>query len=156
MQFYTFSILFTCLFKDLYKDGYTSHDYFGRLDITCLTLFQIMTLDGWGAITEEVMQAYKWAWFPFVLFIMSSSFFFLNLIIAVVCEAVSKVAHDRRIQKLGRQIGLPNIKTNDSSFGSVVAMKKDADLLRLEKKMDQLMAQQVEILVALQTQKASA
>ena len=151
IQFYTFSIVFTDLFKDLYKEGYLSADYFGRLDTTCLTLFQIMTLDNWGRITHEVMQAYKWAWFPFVLFIMSSSFFFLNLIIAVICEAVSKVAHERQIQKLGRQMGIVNMKSDDSSYGSMAAVKADADLMRLEKKVDKL-AQQVELLVHLHTQ----
>jgi len=153
LQFYTFTIVFTDLFKDAYKDGYTSQDYFGRLDTTCFTLFQIMTLDSWGTITKEVMQAYQWAWFPFVLFIMSSTFFFLNLIIAVICEAVSNVDHERQVEKLGRQIRLPGAKTEDSSsLGSVVAMKTDADLLRLEKKMDKL-AHQVELLVQLQRQK---
>lgn len=155
LQFYTFSIVFTDLFKDTYKDGYTSQDYFGRLDTTCFTLFQIMTLDSWGSVTKEVMQAYQWAWFPFVLFIMTTTLFSLNLIIAVICEAVSKVAHERQIQKLGRQMGLPAVKTDDSSFGSVVAMKTDVDILRLEKKVDKL-AKQVELLICLQTEKAAA
>jgi hypothetical protein len=79
--FFTFSIIFTDLFKDLYKDGHTSVDYFSRIDTTAWTLFQIMTLDGWANITHEVMQVYSWAWLPFLLFIASSSFFFLNLII---------------------------------------------------------------------------
>lgn len=149
LQFYTFTIVFTDLFKDAYKDGHTSADYFGSLDLTCFTLFQIMTLDGWANITKEIMKAYKWAWFPFVLFIMSSTFFFLNLIIAVICESVSNVDHERQLQKLSRQTGLPVVKTDDSSFGSVVALKTDADLLRVERKLDKL-AKQVELLVHLQ------
>ena len=149
LQFYTFTIVFTDLFKDAYKDGYTSANYFGSLDMTCFTLFQIMTLDSWASITKEMMKAYKWAWFPFVLFIMSSTFFFLNLIIAVICEAVSNVDHERQMQNLSRQTGLPNVKTDDSSFESVVALKTDADLLRLERKVDKL-AKQVELLVHLQ------
>ena len=112
IQFYIFTIVFTDLFKDLYKQGYTSEDYFSRLDTTCFTLFQILTLDSWSAIAHEVMAVYPWAWFPFVFFIMTTTFFFLNLIIAVICEAVSKVGHERQIAKLGRQIGLPNVKTD--------------------------------------------
>jgi hypothetical protein len=54
-----------------------------------------MTLDSWASITKEMMKAHNWAWLPFVLFIMSSTFFFLNLIIAVTCEAVSNVDHGR-------------------------------------------------------------
>jgi voltage-gated sodium channel len=151
IQFYIFTIVFTDLFKDLYKQGYTSEDYFSRLDITCFTLFQILTLDMWSSIAHEVMAVYPWAWFPFVFFIMTTTFFFLNLIIAVICEAVSKVGHERQIAKLGRQIGLPNVKSDDS-FGSVVVMKTDAELLRLEKKVDKL-AQQVELLLHILKQK---
>lgn len=81
---------------------------------------------------------------------MTSTIFFLNLFIAVICEAVSQVAHERQIQKLGEKIGIPNVKTDDSSYGSVVALKTDADVLRLEMKVDKL-AQQVELLVHLQT-----
>lgn len=152
IQFYIFTIVFTDLFKDLYKQGYTSEDYFSRLDTTCFTLFQILTLDSWSAIAHEVMAVYPWAWFPFVFFIMTTTFFFLNLIIAVICEAVSKVGHERQIAKLGRQIGLPKVKTDDS-YESDIAMKTDADLLRVEKKVDNL-AQQVELLLKhLQAQK---
>jgi hypothetical protein len=61
------------------------------------------------------------------------------------------VGHERQIAKLGRQIGLPNVKSDDS-FGSVVVMKADADLLRLEKKVDKL-AQQVELLLHILKQK---
>jgi voltage-gated sodium channel len=147
IQFYIFTIVFTDLFKDLYKQGYTSEDYFSRLDITCFTLFQILTLDVWSEIAHEVMAVYPWAWFPFVFFIMTTTFFFLNLIIAVICEAVSKVGHERQINELKRQMGLPNADTDDSSFGSVSdAVKTDAKLSRVENKVDKL-AQQVELLL---------
>jgi voltage-gated sodium channel len=101
LQFYTFTIVFT----DLFKDGCTSADYFGSLDMTCFTLIQIMTHDSWASITKEMMKAYNWAWLPFVLFIMSSTFFFLNLIIVVICEAVSNVdliTAEGQMQKLSR------------------------------------------------------
>lgn len=42
--FYIFAVMFTSLFKDLYVDGYTSIDYFGRIDYTLFTLFQILCL----------------------------------------------------------------------------------------------------------------
>jgi voltage-gated sodium channel len=90
--FFTFSIVFTDLFKDLYKEGHTSVDYFSRMDTTAWTLFQIMTLDGWGEITREVIQVYSWAWFPFLLFIVSSSFFFLNLIVGKLVYIGSRIA----------------------------------------------------------------
>lgn len=45
--FYTFCVLYTDLYHDLYDEGYLDYDYFGRMDRTFLTLFQFMTLDSW-------------------------------------------------------------------------------------------------------------
>jgi voltage-gated sodium channel len=89
--FVIFSILFTDLFKYTYSDGVTKEDYFSRIDVTFFTLFQIMTLDGWAEICKEIMEVYPWAWAPFVGFVIVSSFFFLNLVIAVVSDAVTSV-----------------------------------------------------------------
>lgn len=41
---YIFSVMYTQLFKDLFEEGYTTADYFGTLDLTVFTLFQIMCL----------------------------------------------------------------------------------------------------------------
>jgi hypothetical protein len=42
--FYIFSVMCTQLFKNLYADGYTTADYFGSLDLTLFSLFQIMCM----------------------------------------------------------------------------------------------------------------
>lgn len=174
--FYTFSVVFTKLFKNVYEEGQTSEDYFSSLLVTSLTLFQIMTLDNWGHIANELMQVSPWAPLLIVLFICCSSFFFLNLIIGtfishvvcihsqrywqwwtlcvlgVICEAVARVSHDRQFAKLGRQIGLPNSRSDDSSYGSLVAMKTDTDVSRLEKKVDEL-TRTVQLLLKMQMEK---
>jgi len=41
---YIFSVMCTQLFKNVYTEGYTTTDYFGRLDSTLFTLFQIMCM----------------------------------------------------------------------------------------------------------------
>ncbi len=41
---YIFSVMYTQLFKDLFAEGYTTANYFGTLDLTWFTLFQIMCL----------------------------------------------------------------------------------------------------------------
>ena len=42
--FYIFAVMFTTLFKDMYEEGYTGANYFGRMDYTLFTLFQILCL----------------------------------------------------------------------------------------------------------------
>ncbi|CAB9527875.1 Sodium channel voltage-gated type [Seminavis robusta] len=85
---YVFAVMFTVLFRDLYKTGVTSQNYFGRLDNTCFTLFQIMTLDSWSNIAREVMVFHPWAWLPFVVFVSITGFVVLNLIVAVFCDTI--------------------------------------------------------------------
>jgi hypothetical protein len=92
--FYIFAVMFTRLFKDLIVGEDVDFDYFSRLDHTLFTLFQIMTLDAWGDIARQVMDVYSWAWIPFVAFVTISGFIVVNLIIAVICDAVSSLHED--------------------------------------------------------------
>lgn len=41
---YIFSVMFTQLFKDFFEEGYTTANYFGRMDLTLFSLFQVMCM----------------------------------------------------------------------------------------------------------------
>jgi len=86
--FYIFAVMFTALFKDLYAEGSTQANYFGRLDYSLFTLFQIMCMDEWSGIVYEVLAVHYWAWTIFVAFIVMSAFVVVNLLIAVICDAL--------------------------------------------------------------------
>mmetsp|Transcript_10479 Transcript_10479/g.15785 ORF Transcript_10479/g.15785 Transcript_10479/m.15785 type:complete len:608 (-) Transcript_10479:751-2574(-) len=85
---FIFSILFTQLFGDMYVKGQTEEDYFSRLDLTVLTLYQLMTLDGWNDLLREVMATYPWAWMPFFVYITLTGIVVTNIVIAVICDSV--------------------------------------------------------------------
>lgn len=102
--FYIFAVMFTSLFKNLYREKLTIWDYFGRLDATFFTLFQIMTLDEWSSVAREVMLTYPWAWAPFVAFVIISGFVVVNLIIAVICDAISALHDDARANLYGQHL----------------------------------------------------
>ena len=78
--YFVYAIMFTEIFKNTYKEGYTSQDYFSRLDKTTFTLLQLMFLDDWSSITKELMQKFWWAWIPILSFIVVSTFIVINLI----------------------------------------------------------------------------
>ena len=99
--FYIFGVMFTQLFKDLYAQGYTEYDYFGSLAWTLFTLFQMMTLDNWASICREVTKKYKWAWLPFFTFVIISGFIVVNLIIAVICDAIGALHADEKAKLHG-------------------------------------------------------
>lgn len=96
--FFIFSILMTSMWKNLYHEGYTEQDYFSRLDATLFTLFQVLTLDEWAGITREVMASpdNSWAWFPMIAFVIITAFIVINLIIAVICDAIAALHADQK------------------------------------------------------------
>ena len=99
---FVFSVLFTELFKDLYDDHLTV-DYFGRLDETFFTLFQIMTMDDWATIARQVQAGttFGWGLFPIIVFVVMTGFVAVNLIIAVICDAVAALRDEDRAKLHG-------------------------------------------------------
>jgi len=98
---YIYAVMCTQLFKDLYDRQLTDEDYFGRMDRTFFTLFQLMTLDSWTDVAREVMAVYSWAWMPIGSYVIITGFVVVNLIIAVICDAISALHEDDKAKLLG-------------------------------------------------------
>lgn len=92
LVFYIYAVLFIQLFGDLEL----SEDYFDSLPNALLTCMQFMTLE-WAEPAREVMDYYEWAGMIFCSFISITGFIVFNLIVAVVCDAVSII--DKKIRK---------------------------------------------------------
>eukprot|EP00527_Entomoneis_sp_CCMP2396_P003746 CAMPEP_0198141178 /NCGR_PEP_ID=MMETSP1443-20131203/4217_1 /TAXON_ID=186043 /ORGANISM="Entomoneis sp., Strain CCMP2396" /LENGTH=401 /DNA_ID=CAMNT_0043803829 /DNA_START=68 /DNA_END=1273 /DNA_ORIENTATION=+ len=145
---YIFAVMFTQLFKDLYEEGHTSYNYFSRLDDTFLTLFQIMTLDNWSEIAREVMKVYAWAWLPFIAFVIITGFVVVNLIIAVICDAVSALEDEERAKLYGT--GDDESSINDESQHPALQEDVREQLDVLETYIDELTNMQEQTLRTLQ------
>uniref|UniRef100_A0A7S4VK10 Ion transport domain-containing protein n=2 Tax=Ditylum brightwellii TaxID=49249 RepID=A0A7S4VK10_9STRA len=119
LVFYIFAVMFTSLFKDLWRDGDgpLEFNYFGTIWDSLFTCFQFMTLDDWNPIVREVMTERSWAWLPFITFIIFSGFIIVNLLIAVICDAVSML-QDLEKEKLtgGFYQGESDEDDDDDSF----------------------------------------
>ena len=87
---YVFAVIATKLFAEHFPH------WFGTLGESAYTLFQIMTLEGWGDIARSVMEVYPIAWLFFVIFILVSTFTMLNLFIAVVVTSMQS-EHTREV-----------------------------------------------------------
>jgi len=59
-------------------------DHWGTLGASLLTLFQMVTLEGWVDVMDTAMEATPFAWIYFVSFVLIGTFVVLNLFIAVV------------------------------------------------------------------------
>jgi voltage-gated sodium channel len=63
----------------------------GTLGTALLTLFQMLTLEGWVEIQETALQAFPWAWIYFASFVLVAVFVVVNLFIAVVINNLDAV-----------------------------------------------------------------
>ncbi len=87
--FYIFAIMATELFSEKFPQ------WFGTLGESFYTLFQIMTLESWSmGIVRPVMEEFPLAWLFFVPFIFLATFIIVNLIIAIVVDAMNEMKED--------------------------------------------------------------
>lgn len=82
--FYIFAIFFTELFKEY-------NAFFCTLDATMFTLFQLMTMVDWSAISRQLAEHVSWAPLLVSSFITITGFIFLNLVISLICEAIESI-----------------------------------------------------------------
>ena len=75
-------------------------EHWGTLGAALLTLFQMVTLEGWVEVMEAATEDMPWAWVYFVTFIMIGTFIVLNLFIAIVINNLeaSKAAELRELR----------------------------------------------------------
>jgi hypothetical protein len=69
-------------------------EWFGGMPESMFTLFQVMTMEGWGTIARTVMKVQPFMVIFFIIYLMVTSFAIMNLIIAVICESTFASAHE--------------------------------------------------------------
>lgn len=117
--FYVFAIMTTQLY------GVSHPEWFGSLWKSFYTLFQIMTLESWSmGIVRPIMEIHPYAWILFVSFIFIATFVMVNLVIAIVVEAMNKITNNEEEQI---------INTIEESNNATTA-----DIQNLERKIEKL------------------
>lgn len=62
----------------------------GNIALAMLTLFQTATLEGWPDLLYQAFEVYPWSWLFFVSFIIINSLIFMNMIIGVIIDVISR------------------------------------------------------------------
>jgi voltage-gated sodium channel len=75
---YVYGVLGFYLFSD------ADPEHWGTLGAALLTLFQMLTLEGWVDVQDKVLGTYPWSWVYFGSFVFVAVFVVVNLFIAVV------------------------------------------------------------------------
>ncbi|QYK42645.1 MAG: ion transporter [Paracoccaceae bacterium] len=77
--------------------------YFGDIGTTFFTLFQLMTLEGWNGIADEVIVHHPRAWIFFVCFIIFTNFTTLNLLFGIIVDAMEKAKEEEVREEMAVQ-----------------------------------------------------
>lgn len=105
-------------------------DYFSSLGISILTLFQIMTLDGWSSgILRTLLYSHPYAWMFFVPFVVITSFAILNLFVAILVEAMQSKALASNRKKL-KKIKSLEIKENKQIHSEIKDLKAQIEEMK--------------------------
>ena len=108
---------------------FSQHDpeNWGSLGKSVLTLFNIITLEGWTEIMATAMELYPLSWIYFVSYVVIATFVVINLFIAIIINNLDEAKLDRLrdIQRpVSREELLAEIRATQES------------LLRLEARLD--------------------
>jgi len=88
MLIYIYGVAGTFIFRDI------DPAHWGTLGRSCLTLFQVMTTEGWADIQAIVLPHVPWAWLYFASFIVIAVFVVVDLFIAVVTNNLQSAKLD--------------------------------------------------------------
>lgn len=83
---YVYAAIGTSLF------GAIAPNFFGTLHQSVLTLFAVITLEGWVTVMDEVLPHMPAAWIYFVTFILLGTFVALNFFVGVIVNNLQSVA----------------------------------------------------------------
>ena len=67
----------------------------GSLGIALLTLFNVITLEGWTDVMYKAMEAQPLAWLYFVSFVIVGTFVVINLFIAIIINNLDEAKLER-------------------------------------------------------------
>ena len=70
----------------------------GDIGEAMLTLFTILTLEGWNEILFAGQEVTQFAWIFFVSFVLIASFLLINILIAIIINAVEEAREAERAQ----------------------------------------------------------
>ena len=86
--FYIFAVVGTVLFED------APSGLWDDIGVALLTLFRVMTFEGWTDVMYESMEIYPSSWIFYLSFIFLTTFTFLNMIIGIILDSLNEEHKD--------------------------------------------------------------
>jgi len=71
----------------------------GSLGASLMTLFKVLTLEGWVELHDTAETTHAWSWLYFGSFIFVAVFVMINLFVAVILENMQNARLERRVEE---------------------------------------------------------
>merc|ERR1719183_3379457 len=75
---------------------------FGNLPRSMLTLFQIMTTEGWAKIAQDMMDIQPWSLVIIILYMSLTTYAMVNVVVAVIVDSTLTQAQELQSDALKR------------------------------------------------------
>jgi voltage-gated sodium channel len=92
LVFYVSVVMATYLFS-----GSQNTENFSSLAASALTMFEVLTMEGWNGHMRDLMEEYPWAWMFFIPFILFTVWAILNLFTAVIVDSLQDSALEKML-----------------------------------------------------------
>jgi voltage-gated sodium channel len=96
---YTYAVLGTILF------GQIAPELFGSLHGSVLTLFTVLTLEGWPDVMRQLLPDAPWAWVYFVSFLFIGTYMTMNFVIGIIVNTLNELGKEEEKQEEVREEG---------------------------------------------------
>ncbi len=117
---YVYAAIGTSLFGEI------TPKYFGSLHLSVLTLFSVITLEGWITVMDEVLPQMPAAWIYFVTFILFATFVAMNFFVGVIVNNLQAVEIEERDDLPEIRKALARIEAQLQSNQNVIASDKSS------------------------------
>jgi voltage-gated sodium channel len=92
LMLYVYAVLGVHLFRGV------DPDHWGSLPRAGLTLFEILTLEGWIDVQHASFAATRWAWVFYVSYVVLAVFVVVNLFIAIIINNLERVKDEEQVE----------------------------------------------------------
>ncbi len=73
-------------------------EHWGSLSVSLLTLFRVLTLEGWVDLLYKAMEYHPLTWIYFVSFVVLGTFIVINMFIAIVINNLDEAKQERLLE----------------------------------------------------------
>ena len=88
-------------------------DRWGNIGEAMLTLFTVLTLEGWNDVLDQAREVHPNSWIFFISFVLLASFLLINILIAIIINSVEEARSAERLGELEHRIEDAELEGHD-------------------------------------------